>query len=216
MRRWLGAVLVVGASGLLACGGGQKRYVAILSPLNTQVSGNPIGTAEFLVDEKKLTARIDVVGLDEEVEHPQFITTGDTCPGAPADLNGDGFLDAVEGREAFGGALIPLDSDLSSQTAGQQDGFPNLGNYRYEREADLETLVNDLRQADADQGDGVVKLDVEEATADMSPLEALNLNSRTFVIHGVADDLPPTVGTIGSAPAKLLLPIACGNIVDVD
>lgn len=215
MRGFIGSLLCAGVLvSLIGCGGADKRYVAVLSPLNTQVSGNPMGTAEFIVTGDRLVARVDVVGLDDTV-HPQFIRSGDLCPGASVDRNGDGFIDVVEGSSTFGTALIPLDSDLSDSTPGEEEGFPNIASYRYEAEVGLDTLFNDLRTDDPNPDDDVVKLS-EEEISDRGPLDSIDLNARTFVIHGVDDALPESVATVGEAEARRLLPVACGNIVDVE
>lgn len=215
MRGFTRVLLSMGMAGALsACGAGDKRYVAVLNPLNTQVSGNPMGTAEFIVTGDRLVARVDVVGLDETV-HPQFIRTGDLCPGGLTDVNGDGFIDVVEGAATFGSALIPLDSDLSTNVASEDEGFPNLSAYRYEVETELDPLVGNLTGEDPNPDDDVVTLSAEE-TGDTGAIDSLDLNARTFVIHGVIDDLPETVATIPGTEAKRMLPVACGNIVDVD
>jgi hypothetical protein len=72
----------------------------------------------------------------------------------------------------------------------------------------MSALVADLRAADPDSGDPVVKLNAGES---------LDLTGRSVVIHGVADeDLPETVRGLAGLPGNVVLPIACGTIVKSD
>ncbi len=204
--------LLVVAAGAVACGEGTKRYVAVLSPLNTQVGGNPVGTAEFIIDGDTLAARVDAVGLDP-VMHPQYIYSSNVCPGAAADVNGDGFIDAIEGSASYGKVLVPLDGDLTQQAAGAE-AFPSGEGYRYVREVKVEQLLADVRTQEPNPEEPVRKLD--ESLPEDTVAGGLSLGTRTFVLHGVSADLPGTVASLGDAPASRTLPIACGNIVRVE
>ncbi|MFL5784556.1 MAG: hypothetical protein ACJ76H_08115, partial [Bacteriovoracaceae bacterium] len=123
--------------------------------------------------------------------HRQFIHTGGNCPGPGADINIDGVIGFDESVNITGPALIPLDQNLSTQTAGFVFPVPNsMGNYSYLEFTSLVRMLADLHSADPDPNDSLVKL---------APDEGLNLAGRTIVIYG--------------AHGQSDLPIACGTLV---
>lgn len=213
-RRVLSCALALGSVALLgACDDifgddddDREVFRAVLQPLNAQVGGNVVGTATFVIDDGQLTASVEATGLDP-VLHPQHIHAANQCPTAAADANNDGFIDVVEGVPSYGPILVPLDGDLSSQPAGQPDGFPQGQTIDYTESVSLSALLADLRAPDPDPNDPVAKLGANEE---------LNLEGRHVVVHGVMEDLPNTVASIGGLPAKVTLPVACGTIVRVD
>ena len=73
----------------------------------------------------------------------------------------------------------------------------NRGRMSYDEEVGASDLIGFLR------GSGALGAD-----------ETLNLEGRHIVVHGVAADteLPSTVGTLGTLPAQVTLPVACGEI----
>ncbi|MEQ9399685.1 MAG: hypothetical protein RJQ04_11035 [Longimicrobiales bacterium] len=183
-----------------------ESYAAVLAPMNESgVTGTVSLTIE---DDATFRAEVDAVGLAPEMLHPQHIHFAESCPTVAADANNDGFVDVVEGVPTYGGILVPLDGDLTDQSAGQPDGFPTAtaaGTISFDRTANLDAMLADLTASDPNPDDPVVKLEGDR----------LRLTTRTVVLHGVSSEteLPSSVQSIGSAPATLTLPVACGQVV---
>jgi hypothetical protein len=168
----------------------QGYYESQLVPLNTGVAGSTVGTfhIRILGDEVKVTGSVQ---NSPHVFHRQFIHAGGDCPGPGADSNRDGNLDFNESLRITGDALIPLDRNLSTQTAGYVFPVPgSSGNYSYSETTSLVRMMADLHADDPDPEDFLSKL---------SPDDELNLTGRTIVLYGVH----------GNAS----FPIACGKIV---
>ena len=112
-----------------------------------------------------------------------------TIPPSEADPanNGDGYIDVIEGLPAYGPILVNLDSDLSSNAAGD---FPHGEHYTYYEMASRSTLQDEIGTA-------------------------IKLGRRHIVVHGFAGTVPSTVQTLPGLTAStgnLVLPVACGEI----
>ena len=100
-----------------------------------------------------------------------------------------------EGLPYYGPILVPLDGDISNATS-EVPSFPfgsgDRGTYHYEASA----LVATLQAAIG---------------------EPLDLAARHVVVHGVdlATPLPATVQSLPGLPAQVTLPLACGEIREV-
>ena len=188
-------------------------YEAELTPLNAGIqktldpdSRTPHGVAQgkayFRVVNGELRAVVDVKGAEPadaafpEGLHPQHIHEADRCPDMTADVNGDGIVDVIEGVPFYGPIMIPLDGNLAD-TSSQVASFPlasgDRGTYNY------------------------------SATASVSALEAtlghpLALATRHVVIHGMdlATPLPASVASLPGVPAQLTIPIACGELREMN
>jgi hypothetical protein len=184
----------------------QGSYRAILLPVNPTVSPNVSGTALVSREGDNFRVRVSVDNAPQAI-HMQHIHTGTACPVAAADVNGDGFIDVIEAQASVGNVLIPLNGDLSSQSAGSQ--YWPFGNYNYDRSTSYDLMLADLRAPDENPDDSVVKL---------GPEENLNLEGRVVEIHGVAQNanLPETVASKDGMPAHRTLPIACGVLTRVE
>lgn len=186
-----------------------ETYAAVLTSMN---NSGVAGTVELsIANGQTFHAGVDATGLAPDMVHPQHVHFAEACPTLAADANGDGFVDVVEGVPTYGGILIPLDGDLSDQAAGQPEGFPTAtasGSIEFDRSVGLDVLLADLTASDPNPNDPVVKLDGDR----------LELTTRTVVLHGVAADteLPSSVQSLGTAPATLTLPVACGPVVRID
>jgi hypothetical protein len=204
-----------GMGAMSEMGGGLEEgalYVAELHPLNPGLQNNldpnrrtPLGVASgkayFRVVNGMLTAVVDMSGTEPAANpfpegiHPQHIHAADRCPTAAADANGDGIVDVIEGLPYYGPILVPLDGDISNGTS-EIPSFPfgagARGTYHYEASALLATL--------------------EAAIG-----EPLDLPARHVVVHGIdlSTPLPPTVQSLPGLPAQVTLPIACGEIREV-
>src|SRR5690606_31008313 len=117
-----------------------------------------------------------------------FIHTSPNCPDASNDVNADGRIDYQEALTATGPILIPLDSDLSEQQAGEAlITTDSSGNLNYQQGASLEDLIQDLRGPDTDEDDQLGKL---------LPDQLLNLSNRVVLLT-----------------ALNRFPLACGKLV---
>lgn len=181
-------------------------YVADLHPLNPRIQQRPPnsqhgvveGKATFRVVNGELQAVVDVNGAAPAVGafpnglHPQHIHEATQCPTMADDANGDGIVDVIEGLPKYGPIMVPLDGNLAD-TSSQIPTFPvgdgARGSYHYTASAAV--------------------ADIEAALG-----HPLALPSRHVVVHGVdlATPLPSTVQTLGTIPAQLTLPVACGEL----
>lgn len=180
--------------------GGDAEYVAVLRPLNAEMNRRGVtGKAEIIVsggDAPVISFDLDARGLAPGITHIQHVHAADACPTSADDTNRDGVVDLVEGVPVYGGILINLDDDLSVQ-GGTFPMADRRGKVDYYEAVGAGALIADIRSAGA-----------------LGPDENLNLDGRHIVVHGVAADteLPPTVQSIGSIPAQVTLPVACGEI----
>jgi hypothetical protein len=188
----------------------QGTYLAQLNTLNPQVNGSVPASVTFSRDEDKLAVYTRLFAGSPEAWHQQFVYTGSRCPTLSDDLNADGFIDITEATKVVGNVLVPMDSDLSSQSAGR-NFFPLgdlSGSYFYERVTSFKKFFKDLRTEDSNQNDNMVKL---------AETEGLNLTGRVAMILGVAPTtvLPETVATQGRYRNFQTFPVACGAFSQV-
>lgn len=182
----------------------EGTYKAILRPYNFTVAGwIPNG----MVDIKIVGDQIEINSwLDDSsnVVHMQNIHVGNQCPTSAQDANQDGFVDFNESMSVAKRILVPLDTDLNSQTDGG-NVYPT-GNFTYSQKASLANMLNDLKQQDLVDNDHIVKL---------LPSQNLNLEGRVIIVTGAAINraLPTTVSTVNGQTSQLSMPIACGVIV---
>lgn len=180
-------------------------YVAKLHPLNSRVTGlKTAGEARFVVSGDQLKISIDARHLPPGMMHLQhFHGFADnhqaTCPTDAADVNGDGIIDLIETEPMAGTTMVPFHADpVSMQIVN--DTYPKAsakGGYDYRKTVSLSALTTAF-----------------EKTFHST---ALDLDRRVVFIHGVppSTTLPGTVASLGTIPAQVTLPIACGEIVRV-
>src|SRR6056297_187590 len=171
-------------------------YKVTFKPLNAEAGYRAVkGRANLRISNDKLTVQVNANGLQPGMLHPQHIHAAGSCPSPSADTNNDGFIDVVEGVPSYGGIFVPLDADLADLSF--QTSFPNPSN-----SAGAVTYKESVSVSD-----------LESATG-----EALNLEGRHLVLHGVSadTDLPESVQSLGGLPANLTLPVACGEVVKVN
>lgn len=154
------------------------KYRASLQPINPAVSA-AFGSAELMVTEDRFSVSLKMSNLDPSVSHRQAIYASDKCPKTAA--------------EAAHSILIPLDGDLSSQSAAGY-GFPfsdSYGNYSYIESTERSVMMAELKSGAAGP-EGMVRLTAGAA---------LNLAGKVIVVRGTMADEG--------------LPVACGKIVRV-
>lgn len=184
-------------------------YMAEFMTLNSQVNGTVSGSATLQRRDDKFHAYVKVKGGAPHTWHQQNVHEG-SCPGPADDMNGDGLIDVEEANIALGQILVPLDSNLSSQSAGQNN-YPigdSQGTYYYDRETSFDSLFADLKTEDTNPDDNMTKL---------SPDDGLDFEGKVVVIHGApaTATIPDTVVTTDGKPAHQTLPIACGTLKQV-
>lgn len=202
--RFLAGIALVGlaAAPVLAGSAGQV-YTARLNPLNAgshTVAGTTYtipttrGTATVTLKGDDVTVQIMVDGVTPLTLHPQHIHAGTTCPTAAQDVNGDGFVDVIEGLPKYGPVLVSLDSTINTGASSDLD-FPRSdanGAYTYSAEGSRQHIQDEIQTA-------------------------LKLGTRHVVIHGISPDanampLPSTVASLPGLPAWATLPVACGEL----
>jgi hypothetical protein len=177
-------------------------YVAELHPLNADIAASDtIGKARFTVRGDVLTITIDVKGAPPDIEHWQhFHGFKDgrvaTCPTAAADANHDGVIDLIETEAMSGTTMVPFNGAPAAMQIPTET-YPKAsakGSYSYEKTVSLKALQAAFAVAFGGQD--------------------LALDRRVVFIHGVpaTTKLPASVVSLGSIPASVTLPIACGKI----
>jgi hypothetical protein len=194
-----------------ACDDGEGEvavYSGMLTQINPQLARTlASATVEIIVERDELM-EVDLqgVGLDP-VDHPTFLRAGGACPTQAADLNSDGFIDAIEGQAVYGSALLPLDSDVTTQSV-EAGTFPSGTDPRYFTVEDYDEVLEAVSGPDS-PNDFLVSL---------VPGEPLALDRRTVVVHGVGPALivePHDVKGLDGMPVAASVPILCGQLTRV-
>lgn len=183
----------------------QENYLAKFHTLNPQINGIIAGSATIHITPEHIKAFVRLFAGSPRAWHMQHVFIGDRCPDIRDDLNLDGFIDIQEAYKVVGNIIIPLDGDISSQKS-ELYTFPvanESGSYSYDKEAKFKHFIKDLKKADKNENDNIIKLD---------PYEELNLEGKVVIIQGVASDvvIPETVASYGSRKTFQTLPVACG------
>lgn len=177
-------------------------YVARLHALNAKTTGmQSDGVARFTVRGDSLTIDITMHHVPPSMTHLQhfhgFPDGRDaTCATAAADTNHDGIIDLRETEPTSGTTMVPFTDDpVSMQIV--TDAYPKAsaaGSYHYRKTVSLTAL--------------------ESAFAQHYQGQQLDLGKRVVYVHGVpaGKALPATVASLGTIPAQVTLPIACGKI----
>jgi hypothetical protein len=177
-------------------------FTATLHPVNVKASGMKAGgQMRFTVHGDQLTIKVHVDGVPANIEHWQhFHGFPDgkqaTCPGAAADVNGDGYIDIRETEPTSGTTMVPFNADPVSLNI-PADTYPHAGpkgSFDYEKTVSLSAL----QAAFGGKFDG----------------HTIDLDHRVVQVHGVleAPALPASVASLGTIPARVTLPLACGEI----
>lgn len=183
----------------------QGHYNAKFVTLNPHVNGTIPGSATFYRKDEKFFAYVRLFAGGPKAWHQQFVYEGTRCPTLNDDTNLDGFIDIQEAEAVLGKIIIPLDSDIGSQSSGRRF-FPLAdlsGYYHYERITSFRRFLSDLQEVDNDPEDDTRKLAADEP---------LRITGKAVMVMGVVEtvQLPETVATKGRHRAFQTLPIVCG------
>lgn len=181
---------------------GAVVYVAHLHSLNADATGHQAsGVARFVERGNRLIITVNMRGVPPGIMHMQHIHgfpdgKQATCATMDADTNQDGFVDLHETEPMSGTTMVPLTADPASMEIAT-DTYPKAsanGTYHYRAVVSLKAL--------------------EAAFAQKFPGQTLDLARRVVYVHGVLPKtkLPSTVASLGTVPAQVTLPIACGEI----
>jgi len=191
-------------------GNPREVFTATLAPINPGVGesgGSVTGTAVIVVDGERIGAYVNANGLDPNVPHAVDLHTGNTCPTASADTNGDGFVDIQEADAVNGGSLVNIGADLNSLATAMNfiPSADGTGNLAIITSGTLSSLNSDLHRTAPNPATGEVTLPSGRN---------LNLGDYTVEIHGINSSvqLPNTVATVSGFTANQTLPVACGSL----
>lgn len=176
-------------------------YVAELSPVNQKASGMKAGgDMRFTVHGDSLTISVRVHGVPANIEHWQHFHgfpngAQAKCTTMAADTSRDGYVDIRETEPVMGTTMVPFNADPVSMNIPTHD-YPHAnasGAYVYEKTVSLQALQRAFG----------VKYGGE-----------IDLTKRVAQVHGVPDAVtfPKTVASLGTIPAQITIPIACGPI----
>ena len=169
-------------------------YIVELHPLNAGIAGGDTsGRARITVRGDVLTITIDVKGAPPDIEHWRRVAA---CPTAAADTNHDGAIDLIETEATSGTTMVPFNGAPAAMQIPTET-YPKAsakGTYRYKNIVSLKAL--------------------QAAFAKAFNGQDIDLDHRVIFIHGAPPPtkLPTSVASLGSIPASVTLPIACGKI----
>jgi hypothetical protein len=177
-------------------------YVGKLHPVNTRVTElETTGEARFSITGDTLTITIDAQKLPPDIVHWQHFhgfkdNSRATCPTEAADVNRDGIIDLRETEPTSGTTMVPFDEDPVAMDVGGGT-YPKAGadgTFQYQKTVSLKALDAAFAKAFGDKD--------------------LDLDRRVVFVHGVLEstELPASVASLGTVPARVTLPIACGEI----
>ena len=181
-------------------------YLAKLHPLNAKVTGlDTTGEARFSIAGDTLTITVKAQNLPPDIIHLQHFhgfkedNQDATCPTEAADVNNDGIVDLIETEPTSGTTMVPFHDDPASMEIVRST-YPKAdagGVFHYQQTVSLK--------------------DLEEAFAKAFPDAKLDLDRRVVFIHGTLEStqLPASAASLGTIPAQVTLPIACGEITQV-
>lgn len=194
-----GTVLVVGSASA-------ESYKAHLTSLNADKIGSAAqGDAILTVQGEQLEVRIVMKGVPANIEHWEhfhgFPNAKDaTCVTANMDKNRDGYIDLGETEPQSGTTMVPF-NDKPEDMVIPTHTYPHAsakGDFEYTKMVPLKQL--------------------EQTFGRVYDGASLELDKRVIYVHGVPSDsdLPASVGSLGTVPSHVTIPIACGEIERID
>ena len=175
-------------------------YYTVLRPINFQANGFiPYGSATIKLKNDELEVNV-TLDDDQAVPHRQALHIGTRCPTIRDDTNGDGYIDYDEAQNVVGQILMPFDSDLNSQIAGQEI-YPRGPAMTYNKVGSISRINADLWKSGT-----------------LSSEQGIGFEGRVVMVHGTSfqQKFPPSLSSLNGEPAHLSLPIVCGILGKMD
>jgi hypothetical protein len=183
----------------------QETYRADLTPLNAnKIGSSPHGVATLEIRGNVLKVHIKMEGVPANIEHWEHFHgfpngTQATCATEAQDSNGDGYIDLDETESVSGTTMVPFNAQPERMDIPSHS-YPHAsaaGDYEYTKLIPLAKLRRNFAKAFGGS--------------------TLDLEKRVIYVHGVPDEnpLPQSVGSLGTIPSHITLPIACGQIVRI-
>ncbi|EMG37405.1 hypothetical protein PCS_01918 [Desulfocurvibacter africanus PCS] len=201
----IAALVAAGCAAMRSDSGPKEVYRAEIKPLNQDQSRSNVGgTALFEVYESELVVTVSLTGAPPNMTHMQHlhgftIDEDAECPDQSADRNNDGAIDMLELEATMGKSLVPLhDQPAHLAIQGVYPRADANGSLSYSQRIPLGQLKNALKAKH-----GLTEFDLED---------------MAITIHGVdaATPLPPSVKSLPGVRPQDSLPIACGELEEVD
>lgn len=177
-------------------------YTAELHAINTKATKtSAAGNVRFTIHGDSLTIRVRMHNVPAGIEHWQHFhgfpdARQSTCPTSAADTTHEGLVDILETEPAAGTTMVPFNADpvamdIPTHTYPQAN---TTGTYDYTKTVSLASL--------------------QRAFGEKYTGGKIDLSRRVAMVHGVPEStaLPKTVASLGTIPARVTLPIACGAI----
>ena len=193
------AILPLFACDLVAAQQLKEQYQVELKPMN---GSNMSGTATVVLNNSKMTVRLEVVGASAGLVHTQEIRIGgdNVCPKQSSDDNNDRFVSTIEGENSYGTTVIALTErgDVSA----------------------INLLAFDRQPAANEKG----TISYSRTFAVPKNMSASDLSSAVIVEHGIASltgnpaaydgyQRSPLISTV---PLEQTIPAACGALMKVN
>jgi hypothetical protein len=196
------AVALMAAAIAPAGAGNAQSYQAHLRALNAgKIGSSAEGDATFKVVGNNLEVHIRMKGVPANIEHWEHFHgfpdgKNATCVTPDLDKNKDGYLDLGETAPVSGTTMVPF-NDKPEEMIIPTHTYPHAsaeGAFEY-------TKVVPLKQ-------------LEETFGRVYDGHSIDLDKRVIYVHGIPSDsaTPGTVGSLGTVPSHVTLPIACGKI----
>lgn len=175
-------------------------YYTVLRPINFHANGFiPYGSATIKLKNDELEVSINLDD-DQAVPHRQSLHIGTRCPTLRDDTNGDSYINYDEAQNVVGQVLMPFDSDLNSQIAGE-GVYPRGPAMTYNKHGSLSKINADLwKSKTLDSGQGI------------------GFEGKVVMVHGTSfqQKFPPSLSAFNGEPAHLALPVVCGILGKMD
>lgn len=180
-----------------------KVYTAELNSINQNITDQPVnGSLTITVQGDSATIELSVSSIAPNMMHLAHLHGYEdgseaTCPsGLEADGNGDEVVDLIETRGYSGITMIPFHDnpvslEIKTETYPQADA---QGSFNYSSVVSVKELSSALQE----------KYGVED----------FDFDNFVVFVHGVSEEttLPESVQSLPDVPAKVTLPVSCGEL----
>lgn len=187
-------------------------YASDIWPVNYNLNLDKIGVVALRREGDQFSAFVKMQYAPKGIRLKQAIYSGRRCPSLVDDLNKDAYIDIQEALVAIGQITIPLDGRLDSQQAGLND-FPetdsSTGMFSYHEEASFARMFADLKVADENPSDNIIKLGADEG---------ITFPGRVVLFQGLSPGafLPTSVASRDGLSAYDTLPVGCAVLWKVE